>query len=65
MPYLVFTLENRILNGFRAGQVHSKDCLTVNLDIYCFNLPVASSNKKKKKNMENWRHFRNHRKLLK
>ena len=49
MPYLVFTLENRILNGCRAGQVHSKDCLTVNLDIYCFNLPVASSNKKKKR----------------
>ena len=49
----------------RAGQVHSKDCLTVNLDIYCFNLTVASSNKKKKKKKKNWRHFRIHKKLLK
>ena len=35
------------LNGCRAGQVHFKDCLTVNLDIYCFNLTAAFSNKKK------------------
>ena len=44
------------LNSCRAGQACFKDHLTVNSDMYCFNLTVAFSNKKKKKkNMENWR----------
>ena len=42
------------LNSCRAVQAFFKDCLTVNSDMYCFNLTVAFSNKKKK-NMENWR----------
>ena len=45
------------LNGCRVGQACLKDCLTVNLDIYYFNLTVVYLNKKKnKKNMENRKH---------
>ena len=32
----MFAIKMEFLNGCRVGQVHFKDCLTVNSDIYCF-----------------------------
>ena len=47
------------LNGCRVGQVHFKDCLTVNSDIYCFDCGLKGRALKAKvsertKNLENF-----------
>ena len=36
----------KFLNGRRTGQVCFKDCLTVNLDICCFNLTTPFQTRK-------------------
>ena len=46
MPYLVFTLDNKILNSHRAGQAYSKHGLKVNSDIFSLDFAVASPIKK-------------------
>ena len=55
----------KILNSCGAGQAYFIDSLAVNSDTFCVNLAVAFPNKKneKKKNIENWRYFSNHRNL--
>ena len=46
MPYLVFTLENGILNSWRVGQACFNDCSMINLDVYHFNLTLTTLSNK-------------------
>ena len=49
MPYLVFALDNEILNSHRAGHTYSKHGLKVNSDIFSLDFAVPSLSKQENK----------------